>query len=1390
MNQIVDENQTLNTKLSELSRLEMEKEAFRIEIERLKKVESESERHKKRILEMERELMSQEEEIDSLTTQIKQLSKDYIEESEYLCLKNEIQRQTELLKEKEDQLEEIPILQTEIEELRQKLLKSLDDITFYKQTEVDLKNKLEEYKKKYHKLDEALMHGIVEFTYDERQYEEKKYFQELSAVQETVFLDDLSSPLDRSEDEREWQNKQSNLEKGMAECTSESSSNLIDHDLNEMLQRVHKFKEILDAKNERIKTLEYEIDDLKRRFSNCVACEDLKNESMKLQSDITTLKELNQRLQGQLGCKLEEELRIEKLEDSIKRQVKAVEFFKEELRQAEGKLLSEIINRKKMDLLSKLQKEESLLSKKETCVNYLTEIDNLRSEIDILKKLISELKKENQMLHKMRSFTESTGKKVLGNVLRKLKAQLIVLQNVSKPQLESECQALHAEVKRLVEEADNLKLALDAERKLKDYLEKELNLIQKELSLATKARNKAPKNRNAYTMTEPFVDRSDEIKKTLNDIKLLKKENEEFVKEITDLQNQCQDFQNEVTILQSSMSDLQKGIEAERNTTCMQKDEINALNEKIKLYEKDMADLRSVNDDFQQNSIALREELTAKEAEIDRTKRELTDMNNEIRKLNSEIMELRIQLQESEETRSSQEIDLEKGSDTILRVEKEFEELIRKLENCKTAEEKSTVLRTKRDNLIVKVKSFESEVEFLKKQLIECDLMKSELEQLKAEKRSSKQMNIESEEKLLSDICGLREQLKLQQKEIDHARSENSSLKEKLQELGKVLDVCKNSHKKATGKGDCLSNTAVDSLTEAVRVDSGTNCEKVGDTISVDEFKIEIQKIEIKHKNKVQKLREGNAKKIKRLMAQYEKENKNRNKAYNESLNTIKSNYENDIKKLVEKHKSSILRLQNLHEDEVQELNTNYETQMEAMQTLNENVVNDLTSGAAEKCKLTEKYNKEIRDLESRFQKLLKEKENQHMIEVANLQEDVNRSISELKQAHQKDVENISRVYNENINKLEDKHIKEMKTCKRNNMKKIEVMRCKYEDLLTEERKKFEEQLQIMLNRLKMGQHGDQVEDDLELVYLKAPIAHAQQDLEFNSILQKIINGGLKCLQFDELMLVHCKTCFAADSFFEELNMRVEHDGDLLGNACPHMPLLKEEKEELLKRIFVLENEIAIKQLETHEAIINMESAEKCRIEELSIQLKKEREKNEELKLKVTNQTKAQTDLKIESYMLDRQASIHESNYIETVKELEIARAEKRNVEDELQKEKNNSKRLTLMLENERQRFKSQRKKDSDYIDAMRLRLEEALNHEQIMESQLDYEAQFRTKLELELQSLQRSFNLIIDQPSPAMSLETKTVKDKKNLDQFESEKEEKLGKSRVRSKMRSHKNT
>lgn len=70
-------------------------------------------------------------------------------------------------------------------------------------------------------------------------------------------------------------------------------------------------------------------------------------------------------------------------------------------------------------------------------------------------------------------------------------------------------------------------------------------------------------------------------------------------------------------------------------------------------------------------------------------------------------------------------------------------------------------------------------------------------------------------------------------------------------------------------------------------------------------------------------------------------------------------------------------------------------------------------------------------------------------------------------------------------------------------------------------------------------------------------------------------------LTFEELILVHCKTCFVP----YEINESEERGGgELSPEVCKHKMLMGAEKEELLKRIFFLEREVVIKQLEMHEA--------------------------------------------------------------------------------------------------------------------------------------------------------------------------------------------------------------
>lgn len=61
-----------------------------------------------------------------------------------MYLKTEIQRQIEIMKEKENQLEDIPLLQSEICELKRMLKESSDNLMLHKKTEIRLQNELDE----------------------------------------------------------------------------------------------------------------------------------------------------------------------------------------------------------------------------------------------------------------------------------------------------------------------------------------------------------------------------------------------------------------------------------------------------------------------------------------------------------------------------------------------------------------------------------------------------------------------------------------------------------------------------------------------------------------------------------------------------------------------------------------------------------------------------------------------------------------------------------------------------------------------------------------------------------------------------------------------------------------------------------------------------------------------------------------------------------------------------------------------------------------------------------------------------------------------------------------------------------------------------------------------
>lgn len=311
----------------------------------------------------------------------------------------------------------------------------------------------------------------------------------------------------------------------------------------------------------------------------------------------------------------------------------------------------------------------------------------------------------------------------------------------------------------------------------------------------------------------------------------------------------------------------------------------------------------------------------------------------------------------------------------------------------------------------------------------------------------------EREKELLEEIHKLYEALHKLENEITFVREEKKILKNDLETLKTFFDKLK----MALGE----------SYFSFIDGDSSGQFEKI---MLVEDHRKNVTEIENRCILKIKQSEEVNSDRIKKLTEQFEKESENRNKIFNENINNIKVMYESDIRKLTERHKASIMRLQGLHEDEVQELNVNYETQMETMQTQNENIIRDLTADAAEKCKhLVEKHEQAIKELKAKFQIILHEKETQHMFEMSNLQLNMSQNIDEVDDYYKKTTDDLPQTVQTNITEIQAKHNRELKKMKRSNWKRVIMMKHKYEDLLLEERKKYEEQLESLLDRLTKG---------------------------------------------------------------------------------------------------------------------------------------------------------------------------------------------------------------------------------------------------------------------------------------------------------------------------------
>lgn len=218
-------------------------------------------------------------------------------------------------------------------------------------------------------------------------------------------------------------------------------------------------------------------------------------------------------------------------------------------------------------------------------------------------------------------------------------------------------------------------------------------------------------------------------------------------------------------------------------------------------------------------------------------------------------------------------------------------------------------------------------------------------------------------------------------------------------------------------------------------------------SLNPDNHRENICLIEKRYREKMSELQSKNEEKVKTLLKQFENESNMKDKMFKDNINSIKSGYETDIRKLTDRHRASIMQLQSLHEEEIQELNATFETEMDALHSQNENIVNNITEGAAEKFKmLAEQHNKEIRNLEKKYQKLLEQKEMKHLEAV---------SASGTGEASLED--------------MQMKHNRQLKKLKESNLKRVDLVRHKYEDLISCERKKYEKKLEDLVQRLKQG---------------------------------------------------------------------------------------------------------------------------------------------------------------------------------------------------------------------------------------------------------------------------------------------------------------------------------
>ncbi|XP_049849613.1 A-kinase anchor protein 9-like isoform X1 [Schistocerca gregaria] len=219
-------------------------------------------------------------------------------------------------------------------------------------------------------------------------------------------------------------------------------------------------------------------------------------------------------------------------------------------------------------------------------------------------------------------------------------------------------------------------------------------------------------------------------------------------------------------------------------------------------------------------------------------------------------------------------------------------------------------------------------------------------------------------------------------------------------------------------------------------------------------------------------------------------------------------------------------------------------------------------------------------------------------------------------------------------------------------------------------------------------------------------------DPSFTEVVSKILRFGAEVLSPEELSYVQ-QLIPASDSMNETnhigmrlstVNITIPANKFTFHNSCSGSTAMQTTQ--------LLEHKV--EQLEAA-----VESGKK-HVLQLLESLNKEKTCNLESEKKVNDLMRVQREQEMEIENLKRQTVYHEERLQQFIVLLEKERVKVRDFENDLHKEKNNVRHLQSLLEAERQRASISNRKDSELIESMRIKLENALDNEMRLRIQID----------------------------------------------------------------------